>query len=530
MKNKTSLILLTFITLASGILSSEPSWKSNYKQPEYFEKAHEVQSSSNGFIDPYSDEISGYILELHNTQNAETLATHAEKVLIYAHERKIDFEKIVSGSTSNIFYLKIPIELDGQVFYEQFGKIISWFLLNRHDSLVSLRPIFKDSSAHVFDPEQVIWMEPISARKGNREFRIPESAITDGFHIHVDYLPGQEKQASALKDAYQKSAIQHGIIYSALDEYPEKVNGPHMRAGWEVKFEKAGPTVFDRYGYSLAWLLLNHEDVPVYSHPKTWIYGENEERLISHVDSALYVGAPPELNQWFFFNPEVSSSGLYRWDSQLPMTRKPSEKESKAKIEQILSFWFGDESAEYPYEKSKTWFSKQREAKNEDFDKLIMDTFQKDLVLATMGVYSSWEDTPRGRLALIILLDQFPRNMFRGTPMAFAYDRLAITVTKRGIEAGDDLTLGYAQRLFFYLPFTHSENLEDQIFGYELHKKLLDDVPEHLKEIFSISLESVSQHVETVRKFGRLSSRNAILGRESTPDEEEFLQNPQHHF
>lgn len=204
--------------------------------------------------------------------------------------------------------------------------------------------------------------------------------------------------------------------------------------------------------------------------------------------------------------------------------------EEMAKQNQILEFWFGNEQTEYPLEKSKLWFSKQRAARDAEFDKLILDSFQKDLVSAAQGFYNSWESTPQGRLALILLMDQFPRNMFRGTPGAFAFDHLSLAIAKRGIAAGDDQQLGYAERLFFYLPFSHSESLEDQNQGVTLQDQLKNDVPESLKTIFERHYYMAELHRKTVEKFGRLSSRNAILGRESTPEEKEFLKDPEHHF
>lgn len=509
----------------------EPSWQANYVRPEFFGDTERKEIDENSMdIDPFSDEISGFIIEMHHDNSASKLQLMADALIEYAAEQEMPLQKVISGSSSKILYLKKDVRTDNYKYYDQFGKIVTWLMINRQDSVVSVRPILGNKDAYPFDPEKVVWMEPVVVRKVNREIRSPESTIVDGFHIHVDYLPGQATKALALKERFKKEIINKGIIYSALDEYPEKANGPHVRAGWEIKFEKAGPTVFDRYGYALAWLLLNHQNIPVYSHPKTWIYGENEERLISHLDNSLYIGSPPELNQWFFFNPEVNPSGLYRWDAQLPLARTISSQESLSKQTQILNFWFGDELSDYPHIKSKMWFSKQREAKDKEFDKKILETYQKDIVLATMGMYNTWKNTPEGRLALIILLDQLPRNMFRGTPMAFAYDRLSLEIAKKGVEAGDDKKLGYAQRLFFYLPFSHSENLDDQRQGVELQAQLRDEVPEHLKEIFKEHHQMAELHLMTVEKFGRLSSRNQILERESTHEEKEYLNNPGYHF
>lgn len=527
---KTILLYLSFIITCS-VYSEEvaPSWQSNYVHPELFGNSAPLNDDQLE-INPYSAEVTGFLIELHNEANADELVKATQAFKSYVLSRQLPLEQIIDGHSSAIFYLRKKPERNLKTYYDQFGRVVSWFMLNHHDSIVSIRPILKDQTSHPFDPDRAIWMEPAMVRKGNRAFKEPEKTIIDGFHIHVDYLPGQQEKANVLKEAYKKRAAENGIIFSALDDYPEKVNGPHVRAGWEIKFEKAGATVFDRYGYSLAWLLLNHQDIPVYSHPKTWIFGENEERLISHLDSSLYIGATPLLNQWFFFNPEVNSSGLYRWDEHIPKYRKPTKELSSLKQAQILEFWFGNEKSDYPLEKSKLWFSKQKQAKNTEFDKLIRDTFQQDLVLGSIGAYQEWEKTPEGRLALIILLDQFPRNMFRGTPMAFAYDRIALALAKQGIEKGDDKKLTPAQRLFFYLPFIHSENLEDQNQGVALQEQLKEEVNVNLKEIFNEHYRMALLHREAVKIFGRLPSRNDILGRESTPEERSYLENPQRHF
>ncbi|WP_338089144.1 DUF924 family protein [Nannocystis pusilla] len=136
---------------------------------------------------------------------------------------------------------------------------------------------------------------------------------------------------------------------------------------------------------------------------------------------------------------------------------------------------------------------------------------------AASGALDGWGAAPRGALALVILLDQFPRNMFRGTPEAFASDAKAREVANAALDAGHEHALTQEERLFLYLPLEHSEELADQERCVEL-MRALDETP--------MWLDYAVRHRDVIARFGRFPHRNAVLGRESTAEECEFLMQP----
>ncbi|MBW4585796.1 DUF924 domain-containing protein [Aetokthonos hydrillicola Thurmond2011] len=180
---------------------------------------------------------------------------------------------------------------------------------------------------------------------------------------------------------------------------------------------------------------------------------------------------------------------------------------------EILDFWFG-QPQEAGYGKPKAfWFSKKPE-----FDEQVRTLFLKHYQKAAEGYLDDWIDFPNTCLALILLLDQFPRNIFRGTPEAFATDWEALSAAQHAIAQGYDQELLPVQRWFLYLPFEHSENLDDQRKAVQLFQQLSDD-PDSAS-----SIEYAIHHMEVIERFGRFPHRNEILGRVSTPEEEEFLE------
>jgi uncharacterized protein (DUF924 family) len=154
------------------------------------------------------------------------------------------------------------------------------------------------------------------------------------------------------------------------------------------------------------------------------------------------------------------------------------------------------------------WFEK-----NSAFDSEIAARFSALWRTAAAGKLSAWEETPDGALALVIVLDQFPRNMFRGEAGAFATDALARAVTDRAIAHGFDQAVPAAERTFFYLPFEHSENLPDQERGVALFRATGDAELVKWAEL----------HADIIRRFGRFPHRNAVLGRTTTREEQAFL-------
>ncbi len=156
------------------------------------------------------------------------------------------------------------------------------------------------------------------------------------------------------------------------------------------------------------------------------------------------------------------------------------------------------------------WFTK-----DEAFDALCRERFLATHEAAARGDLNDWELVPGGALAVVLLLDQFPRNMFRGTPQAFATDALALAAARHALAADYDRNWLRVEKIFAYLPFEHSEALADQQRACELMRPLG-------QEQYDYAL----RHKAIIERFGRFPHRNAILGRASTPQEIEFLKQP----
>jgi uncharacterized protein (DUF924 family) len=170
-----------------------------------------------------------------------------------------------------------------------------------------------------------------------------------------------------------------------------------------------------------------------------------------------------------------------------------------ASYQDILGFWFS--SAQ-----SSRWY-----AKDDNFDEEIRRRFLATYEAAHSGKLEEWRNAPESLLSLIILLDQFPRNMFRGSARAFASDRQAVTLTKEGIEKGIDRSLSGAQLDFFYMPLLHSESLSDQDLLIERGRG---------------DNRYARQYHEIIALFGRFPHRNETLGRENTAEEVAYLARP----
>jgi uncharacterized protein (DUF924 family) len=189
-------------------------------------------------------------------------------------------------------------------------------------------------------------------------------------------------------------------------------------------------------------------------------------------------------------------------------------------IEAILDFWFGTDPDDgvVVKEKSALWWSK-----NPEVDGEIRQRFENSVMRAAAGELSDWQSTPRGRLVLILLTDQFPRSVYRDSPRAFAHDSKALACALDGIERGLDVQLRPIERVFFYLPLEHSESLEHQEQSVKYFGELFSIVsPEH-KPLFEEYLNFAVRHRDIITRFGRFPHRNKILGRESTLAELAFL-------
>jgi uncharacterized protein (DUF924 family) len=172
----------------------------------------------------------------------------------------------------------------------------------------------------------------------------------------------------------------------------------------------------------------------------------------------------------------------------------------------ILNFWFTETQP-------KQWFQV-----SEEFDQSIRDRFMEPYEAAARGEFDEWQTDADGALALCVLLDQMPRNMFRGTPKAFETDKKALIVAKYAISKGLDQVLSPQKRRFVYLPFEHSENLNDQRRSVELFEKIKEDDP--------MGYDYAVRHLKVIENYNRFPHRNKILGRANTPDEEEYLAQP----
>ncbi len=151
-------------------------------------------------------------------------------------------------------------------------------------------------------------------------------------------------------------------------------------------------------------------------------------------------------------------------------------------------------------------------AKDAVFDAHVRETFLATYETATAGQLSAWEATAEGALALVIVLDQFPRNMFRGDARTFAADATARAVANRALKRGYDQDVAANERGFLFLPFMHSEDITDQQRCVELYRAAGDE-----------NLKWALQHADIIRRFGRFPHRNAVLGRATTPQEQAFL-------
>lgn len=189
----------------------------------------------------------------------------------------------------------------------------------------------------------------------------------------------------------------------------------------------------------------------------------------------------------------------------------------------ILKFWFGtlDKTGAVMPEKSKRWFQK-----DVAFDQDIARRFDEYLMPGVWGAFDRWLENDLGRVALIVLLDQFPRNIYRGQPKSFYFDQKALHLSRDCIQSKQFLKLATPYAYFTLMPTMHSELLEAQELGIESFKELLAVTDEGQKALISAALDYAIRHRDIVARFGRFPHRNEILGRESTAEEMDFLKEP----
>jgi len=191
--------------------------------------------------------------------------------------------------------------------------------------------------------------------------------------------------------------------------------------------------------------------------------------------------------------------------------------------ESILGYWFGSspDDAKVAAERHRLWWFK-----NAAVDDEIRKRFESSLAAAASGELDDWASQPNSLLALILLTDQFPRNIYRESARAFAFDAKALAWCLGGMTSGLHLALRPIQRLFFYLPLEHAESVECQEQSVGLFRNLLASVSIDQKSAFESFLDFAVRHRNIIARFGRFPHRNKILGRPSTPEELAFLAEP----
>jgi len=195
--------------------------------------------------------------------------------------------------------------------------------------------------------------------------------------------------------------------------------------------------------------------------------------------------------------------------------------------ESVLAFWFGapGSAVEVAGRQNKLWFGKSPVN-----DQAVIDSFAATLTAATAGQLDHWTRTPRGRLALVIVLDQFPHHIHRDQLQAFATDPQSLALSLAALAAGEDHQLAPIERVFLYLPLEHAESLDTQDRSVSLYEQLAHEAADNERKLFDGFLEYARKHRDVVARFGRFPHRNEILGRPSTPDELEFLKQPGSRF
>ncbi|MBS1269588.1 MAG: hypothetical protein MAG794_00539 [Gammaproteobacteria bacterium] len=192
----------------------------------------------------------------------------------------------------------------------------------------------------------------------------------------------------------------------------------------------------------------------------------------------------------------------------------------------VIDFWFGDPTdADNVDHRGGMWFSP-----TEAQDRALRERFRSLHARAERGDLDGWRGEPGTVLALVLLLDQFTRNLYRGAASAFANDARALAIAQEGVKRGFDRSMHFVERAFFYMPFQHSEKLEVQRRSARLFKTLLESSPESFRSFAENSYEHAVLHCDIVERFGRFPHRNESLGRRSTGPEKQYLEQGGHRF
>jgi len=197
-----------------------------------------------------------------------------------------------------------------------------------------------------------------------------------------------------------------------------------------------------------------------------------------------------------------------------------------ARAQDVLLYWFGPR----PYTEvsvrhhSRLWFGAHAAPELiPQYDELIRERFRDTMQAAEAGLLAGWESSPRRRLALIVLLDQFSRHFYRGTAQAYAQDHQALSLSVSGMLYGADAALDPLERIFFYMPLQHAESLDVQDESVAAFRRLLDEAPAELQVTFRQALSDAVGHRDVIARFGRFPHRNDALGRTTTDEEARWL-------
>ncbi|HSW69477.1 MAG TPA: DUF924 family protein [Gammaproteobacteria bacterium] len=191
-------------------------------------------------------------------------------------------------------------------------------------------------------------------------------------------------------------------------------------------------------------------------------------------------------------------------------------------IHKLLDFWFGDLGhADLPNsDRTNLWFGE-----NEELKIKMLEVFKKEYEEAISGQLNNWAESPRGRLGLIILLDQFSRSLYRNSPKAFEFDQQAQNLCLQGLKEKMDQSLTLIERVFFYMPLVHAEDSKRQEQSIRLFQSLVSLSMTETTQVYQLFLAYAYAHFRVIKEFGRFPQRNSILERKSTPDEIAFLKN-----
>ena len=194
--------------------------------------------------------------------------------------------------------------------------------------------------------------------------------------------------------------------------------------------------------------------------------------------------------------------------------------DDQLRIDTILAFWFKEQELSAPQidRRMDIWFGE-----DQAFDHEIQEEFAADVDKASAGKLDHWAHESRGRLALILLLDQFRRNIHRGTAQAYEKDKIALKLCVEGAMEKKDKGLTPIQRAFFYMPLQHTESRKVQSKSVALYNKLAEAVSPTYQETFLTIAQFAELHRDIVERFGRFPHRNEVMGRDNTPEENEYL-------